>query len=157
MAERALREFRTQVEDEMRDTASPARTTTTLERVAEKHLAYLGTVLRRRQRTVVGYESMLRVHIVPYFAGKDVASITRADVEGFMADLVSRRPRGTMLNVVNLLDAVLDEALRDGLVRRTPFRRPGNRGPPGRTRGSGSYRQQRSKQSSAPSPSARRR
>lgn len=59
---------------------------------------------------------MLRVHILPYFAGKDAASITRADVEAFMMDLVSRRSRGTMLNVVNLLHAILDEALRDGVV-----------------------------------------
>src|SRR4051812_6965671 len=57
-AERALRAFRTQVEEEMRAAATPAPVATTLEEVAKRHFAYLQTVLHRKERTVAGYESM---------------------------------------------------------------------------------------------------
>ncbi len=131
MAERALRDVRARLEEEStRPTQSQGLSETrTLTQVAERHFAYLETVMRRKERTIDDYRSMLRVHLVPFFGDRPLASISKNDVERFMAHTVTERERshGTMLNVVNLLYAIAEEALRENLIDSNPVakaRRP---------------------------------
>jgi len=118
MAERALRDFRASEEDAAeREEAMPTKAKTTLADVAEVHFHYLATVMGRKQRTVDDYRSMLRVHLVPFFGDVGVKDISKTDVERFMEHVItSGRSRGTMLNLVNLLHAILKEALLADLV-----------------------------------------
>jgi len=118
MAETRLREVRVEVEEQHRASTTRAnRPTASLQAVAERRFTYLVAVMGRKETTVEDYRSMLHVHLLPFFGDVDVEEITRGQVEEFMAHMIgSGKKRGTMLNVVNMMHAVLGEALRDGLV-----------------------------------------
>lgn len=95
---------------------SQAQSVSTLTQVAEDHFAYVRAVLGRKERTVKDYRSMVQKHLVPSF-GEDISAITPSRVERFMADKVEDGvSKGTVLNVVNLLHAILREAIRQGIV-----------------------------------------
>jgi integrase len=123
MAERALRDFRADAEDEaVRREAVEASTVVTLEGAGERHCRHLETVLNRRPQTVQDYRIILRLHLVPYFEGKALDEITVADVEAFMHRQIDEKglAHSTVANQVNLLHAVFKTAMKAGLVAANP-------------------------------------
>lgn len=69
--------------------------------------------------TKAGYESLLKSDVIPYMAGRSVAGVTRADVEGMMASLTSERhlSNSTVRKAFNTLSAVMRHAQEaDGLA-----------------------------------------
>ena len=85
--------------------------------VAEDWLA----ALMKRTRTVQGYESLLRRHVLPAFASRPVGSIRTSDVRRFLA-LTQRdgAAPGTVRNAYRVLKSVLDAAVDDDLIRTNP-------------------------------------
>jgi len=66
----------------------------TVEQAGQRLLTQL-EALGRKRSTMHGYESYLRIHLAPYFAGRPLAQITRQDVEAFIA---SCRTKGASVN-----------------------------------------------------------
>jgi integrase len=98
------------------DEESQAQNVSTLTQVAEDHFGYVRAVFGRKERTVKDYRSIVQRHLVPYF-GEDPKTIDSDQVEQFMEDKAAAGvSRGTILNVVNLLHAILKEAIRQGIV-----------------------------------------
>ena len=56
----------------------------TVAEAGRRHLEHLAALGRKRS-TLMDYESALRVHLAPYFAGRVIDRLTADDVEHFMA------------------------------------------------------------------------
>jgi integrase len=82
-----------------------------------RHREWLG----RKRSTLQGYDSFLRIHLVPYFGERSLERIGPRDIEAFMCEC---RDRGqsvkTTLNYVGLLHGIFDYALRRGWVASNP-------------------------------------
>jgi integrase len=77
--------------------------------------------LHVKPKTLVGYESALRVHVLPVFGGRPVASITYRDCKGFVDTLLdSGLAPGTVGDARKILRLVLQEAMRADAIRRNP-------------------------------------
>lgn len=77
--------------------------------------------LHLRPKTLVGYESTLRVHVLPVFGDRPVAAITYRDCKGFVDDLLRRGfAPGTVGEARKVLRLVLQEAMRADAIRRNP-------------------------------------
>lgn len=123
MAERALRDFRAEAEDEeARQEEVAASPVVTLADAGERHCRHLETVLNRRPQTVQDYRIILRLHLVPYFEEMAFDEITVADVEAFMHRQIAEKglAHSTVANQVNLLHAVFKTAMKAGLVTSNP-------------------------------------
>jgi integrase len=123
-AERELREFRAQVDSEIARPAvsGDASSHGTLADVGDRHCRHLETVMNRRPQTVQDYRIMLRLHLVPYFDGKQLDAITVHDVETFMHEQIKTRglAHSTVANQVNLLHAIFKTAMKAGIVHANP-------------------------------------
>jgi len=77
--------------------------------------------LHLKPKTLVGYESTLRVHVLPVFGDRPIAAITYRDCKGFVDGLlrVGLAP-GTVGEARKVLRLVLQEALRADAIRRNP-------------------------------------
>lgn len=123
MAERALRDFRAQAEnDAAREVPSVDVATVTLKEAGERHCRHLETVLNRRPQTVQDYRIMLRLHLVPYFDGRALDAVSVQDVEQFMHRQIDEKglAHSTVSNQVNLLHSVFKTAMKAGLVKANP-------------------------------------
>jgi len=82
-----------------------------------RHLDGLG----RKRSTIESYESILRVHLVPYFGERELQRIGREDVEGFSA---ACRRNGQSVkstqNYLGLLHGIFDFAMRRGWATANP-------------------------------------
>lgn len=118
---------RTQAERELRrvmqaETAVPVEERLTLEDVAQRYLAHLASLGRKRS-TLGDYESCVRVHLAPFFAGKAIDRIVGADVEAFIA-LKRREGKAvkSILNYLGLLHSIFTFAEKRGFARGNPVR-----------------------------------
>ncbi|MDP1821575.1 MAG: site-specific integrase [Acidimicrobiales bacterium] len=74
-----------------------------------------------KPKTLVGYESTLRVHVLPVFADRPVAAITYRDCKRFVDDLLHAGfAPGTVGEARKVLRLVLQEAVRADAIRRNP-------------------------------------
>lgn len=102
------------------EVAAPVEQRLSLGEVAERYLAHLGTLGRKRS-TLGDYESCVRVHLAPFFGDKAIDRITAADIEAFIA--LKRRERKapkSILNYLGLLHSIFAFAEKRGLARGNP-------------------------------------
>lgn len=108
---------------EASSTASPDVESKTLEEFAR---AWLKTVSGNyKPRELVRKESALRVHILPFFAGKRLNEITAREIEEFKASLQKKGlAPNTVNNTINVLSRCLRSAVEWGDLQSIPlFRR----------------------------------
>ena len=114
MAEAQLRKLRAEV------TVTQPVERTTVEEAGERLIKQLITK-GRKASTTAGYESYLRVHLVPFFGQQPIADITKADVEEFVAwCLDNEQSIKSTRNYLGLLHGIFDFALRMGWVIENP-------------------------------------
>jgi integrase len=115
-AEHALRELMAELA-----TTPPQQERILLETAAERYLRHIEVVRGRRETTVCDYRSIIRRHLVPFFAGKAVGAIEPDLVEAYAA---SKRQQGlkpkTIANHLALLHGVFGHAVRKGWSRTNP-------------------------------------
>jgi integrase len=73
----------------------------------------------KRPKTLFGYESILRRHLLPEFGHRAIGSITHADVQAFISGL-SARSAATRHNVLSVLKPIMRHAVREGLISANP-------------------------------------
>jgi len=92
----------------------------TVEEAGRRYVDHL-TALGRKRSTLMDYESTLRVHIAPFFAGRPVAKVAPGDIERFLA--VKARegcaPK-SVRNYVGLLHSILGHAVKRGWAASNP-------------------------------------
>ena len=77
--------------------------------------------LHLKPKTMLGYESTLRVHVLPVFGHRPVAAITYRECKAFVDELLrSGMAPGTAGEARKVLRLVLREALRGDAIRRNP-------------------------------------
>ncbi|MBO3752513.1 hypothetical protein J5X84_41200 [Streptosporangiaceae bacterium NEAU-GS5] len=73
------------------------------------------------ERTVEGYESVLRVHINPAFGTKYLGVIRRSDIKNLVATMRRKGLSGSRIAAAHLvIHAVFNEAVRDKLLSESP-------------------------------------
>ena len=95
------------------------RRAATVEQVAEEWLARTG--LETKERTVSGYQSHLRLYVLPALGRRKIASLKPKDVEDVFTAMMDRRTRrGTPLSVstVPALRRTLNALFNDSVARR---------------------------------------
>lgn len=96
----------------------PAKARRKFEEFAERWLA---STIALKPKTVVGYESMLRVHVLPYFSGTPIGRIERSDIREFFAALqAGGAAPGTVRSARKVLRLVLNAAVEAGAVKANP-------------------------------------
>jgi integrase len=84
------------------------------------HLEALG----RKPATIEAYESLLRVHLVPYFAGRSLDAIDGDAIEAFMrARARDGKSPKTIRNVLGLLHSIYEFAIKRGWAKSNPTKR----------------------------------
>lgn len=82
---------------------------------------WLATSAHVRPKTLVHYESMLRVHVLPTFADQPINAISPGDVRRFVATCsATGAAPGTVRSARKVLRLVLETARRDGAIRSNP-------------------------------------
>ncbi len=82
---------------------------------------WLATTAHLRAKTRVGYESDLRVHVLPVFVHRSIGSIQQVDVRRFVADMIAQGAApGTVRNARKVLRLVLGTAQGSGAIRTNP-------------------------------------
>lgn len=82
---------------------------------------WMSTTAHLRPKTRAGYESDLRVHVLPVFGERSVGSIQQVDVRRFIADMVAAGSApGTVRNARKVLRLVLATAEGSGAIRGNP-------------------------------------
>lgn len=84
--------------------------------------------LRRKPSVVRGYDQAIRTHLVPYFGDRQLASISRRDVEAFVAKVAATphpdtgKPRApkSVNNALGVLSSMLSTAVAWGYLERSP-------------------------------------
>jgi integrase len=118
---------RPQAEREMRRRMEhytpPVASRVTVEDAGLRLIAHL-EALGRKRSTVEGYESTLRVHLVPFFGARPLDVITRDDVEAFMAHRARAggAPKST-LNYLGTLHSVFEFARDRDWIADNPCKR----------------------------------
>jgi integrase len=114
MAEARLRKLMSEV------TVTPLYERMTVEEVGERLIQHL-VARGRKASTTVGYQSYLRVHVVPFFAGKQIAEVTRKDIEEFVAVCLDNdQSIKSTRNYLGFLHGLFDFALRKEWVVANP-------------------------------------
>lgn len=117
---------RTQAEARLRrlieelEAAPPIVERLTVEGTGERLIKHLRSVGRKRS-TLEGYESFLRVHIVPFFADLPLERVSASDVELFISEKLEAgcAPK-SIRNYLGLLHSIFDFAERRGWRRGNP-------------------------------------
>ncbi len=74
-----------------------------------------------RPKTMAHYESILRIHVLPTFAGQPVAAIAPSDVRRFLSERTAGGAApGTVRSARKVLRLVMATALADGAIRANP-------------------------------------
>ena len=82
---------------------------------------WLATTVHLKAKTRVGYESMLRTHVLPAFAGRPAASIHQSDVRRFLATMTEHgSAAGTVRSARKVLRLVLATAEGSGAIKGNP-------------------------------------
>lgn len=82
---------------------------------------WLSTTAHLRPKTRVGYESALRVHVLPVFGNRPIGSIQQVDVRRFVAEKVAGGAApGTVRGARKVLRLVLNTAVGSGAIRSNP-------------------------------------
>src|SRR6187200_1930797 len=82
---------------------------------------WMATTAHLKLKTRAGYESALRVHVLPTFARLSIGAIQQVDVRRFVADLVaSGAAPGTVRNARKVLRLVFVTAQGSGAIRANP-------------------------------------
>jgi integrase len=100
------------------DYVDPRLTRTPFKQWADEWLA---TTSHVRPRTSIGYESAMRVHVLPVFENVPVGSIQQADVRRFVADMLAKGSApGTVRGARKVLRLALATAEAAGAIRSNP-------------------------------------
>lgn len=111
-------ELRRRVQAEQPSAAAHDRLT--VEEAGRRYLDHL-TGLGRKRSTLMDYESHLRVHLAPFFAGKPLHRIEPRDVEAFIAHERRRgRAATSILNYLGLLHSIFAFGQRRGWTAANP-------------------------------------
>src|SRR4051812_5163309 len=79
---------------------------------------WLATTVHLKAKTRVGYESMLRTHVLPAFADRPVSSIHQIDVRRFVAEMSETgAAAGTVRSARKVLRLVLATAQGSGAIK----------------------------------------
>jgi hypothetical protein len=114
MAEARLRKLMSEV------TVTPLYERMTVGEVGERLIQHLVT-RGRKASTTIGYQSYLRVHVGPFFADKQIAEVTKEDIEEFVAVCLDNdQSIKSTRNYLGFLHSVFDFALRKGWVVANP-------------------------------------
>jgi integrase len=114
MAEARLRKLMSEV------TVTPLYERMTVEEAGARLIQQLVT-RGRKASTTIGYQSYLRVHVAPFFGEKQIADITKEDVEEFIAVCLDHdQSIKSTRNYLGFLHSVFDFALRKGWVVANP-------------------------------------
>ena len=82
---------------------------------------WFATTGHLRPKTRVGYESLLRTHLLPNFGDQPIGKVRPVDVGRFFSNLAeSGMSPSRMRQTKNVLKLIFDEAVRNGYVARTP-------------------------------------
>jgi integrase len=101
------------------DFINPADATAPFRDVAERWSATLAR--KRKERTVLDYRAVLRLHVLPHFGPMKLGRIAFADVDGWLSHLEAGGLRsGTIRNAYKVLKQALDYAVKDGRIRSNP-------------------------------------
>jgi integrase len=75
----------------------------------------------RKKSTLMGYESTIRIHLVPFFAEKPLHQIDRHEIEAFTKWMArGGRSVKTTFNALGVLHAIFEAARREGWVIANP-------------------------------------
>jgi integrase len=75
----------------------------------------------RKRTTVEAYDSMIRIHLVPFFAGGTIDRIGRREVQGLIAHMTrSGSSPKTIRNALGILHSIFEYARREELVAANP-------------------------------------
>ena len=97
---------------------NPALARTRFEHWAE---TWYATTTGLKPKTRVGYDSMLRVHVLPYFGGRQIGTIDTSAIRTFLADLeASGAAVGTRRAARKVLRLVLANAVEGGALKSNP-------------------------------------
>lgn len=117
---------RTQAEAELRrligsaDTATLQRERVTIEGVGAL-LVELRRVQGRKRTTIEAYDSMIRIHLVPFFAGRTLDRIGRREVQGLITHMTKTGSSAkTTRNALGILHSIFEYARREGWVAANP-------------------------------------
>lgn len=72
--------------------------------------------------TMKNYRKAMNTHVLPAFGNKPIGSITRGDIEDFIADLKGVTGK-TKVNIMTPFKGVMKEAWKDGLIPENPMAR----------------------------------
>ena len=82
---------------------------------------WLATTAHLKPKTRAGYETDLRVHVLPVFKERAIGSIQQVDVRRFVADMIAAGAApGTVRNARKVLRLVLATAEGSGAIRGNP-------------------------------------
>jgi len=96
----------------------PAKGRRKFDEFAERWLASCAGL---KPKTIVGYRSMLRCHVLPAFSGLAVAKIEYSDVDEFLGELrAAGAAPGTVRSARKVLRLVLGTAVRSGAIKANP-------------------------------------
>jgi integrase len=74
-----------------------------------------------KETTSTRYEGLIRVHILPRFGHRRLASVTHSEVAGWVAELVAAgHAPGSVRQLHRVLSRMFDLAVRDGRIGRNP-------------------------------------
>lgn len=117
---------RTQAEAELRrligsaDTATLQRERVTVEEVGAlliEHRRSQG----RKKTTIEAYDSMIRIHLVPFFAGRTLDRIGRREIQALTAHMAKNGSSAkTTRNALGILHSIFEYARREGWVAANP-------------------------------------
>src|SRR5262249_46641365 len=72
----------------------------------------------------IRYETAYRLHVEPVFARRAVKAIKPSDIQGWISELSQRRGPSTVAAGFLLIQGVLDLAVADESIRKTPTKSP---------------------------------
>ena len=75
---------------------------------------------RGRLKGLATDETILRVHILPFFGGKPINTVTRAEVNAWIAEGLRERVVSTVKRELNTLKAIFNDAVRAGEIPESP-------------------------------------
>ena len=73
-----------------------------------------------RDQTRLGYERMLRLHILPTFGGRPLGAIRPSEVESWLSSLSTTLAASTVQVVLRVTSSLFRTAVRDRLIVRSP-------------------------------------
>lgn len=79
----------------------------------------------KKPGTAVFYRSVLDHHILPALGNLPLVDVSREHIKALLADLVGRRAKGTVKNILAICKILLHEAVEDGYIAANPAAKMG--------------------------------